>query len=178
MHIILGFLGTIVTILWLLHRLAEMGIDLGGLNPWLWRRRRNWKNRYEANPIYVIESPMEATAVLITAVAKADGVISSEEKQEVLNIFESEFSLSKREAAELLISSDFLLGDGDAVRSNMEGVLQPSLESFSEEQAASAVQLIRRMAAVGGNSSPIQNEIVAAASRVLTPKTQPKGKWD
>lgn len=40
MHIVLGLLGTLVTILWLLYRLAEMGIDLGGLNPWAWRRRR------------------------------------------------------------------------------------------------------------------------------------------
>ena len=43
MHIILGALGTIVTILWLLHRLAEMGVSLGGLNPWLWQRRRKWR---------------------------------------------------------------------------------------------------------------------------------------
>jgi len=43
MHIIIAFLGTIVTILVLLDRLAQAGISLGGLNPFLWRRRRKWK---------------------------------------------------------------------------------------------------------------------------------------
>lgn len=33
MHIVLAALGSIVTLLWVLHRLAEMGIDLGGLDP-------------------------------------------------------------------------------------------------------------------------------------------------
>ena len=37
MHIILGVLGAVITILILLNRLAEAGIDLGGLNPFLWR---------------------------------------------------------------------------------------------------------------------------------------------
>ena len=67
MPAILGLLGTIVTILWLLYRLAEMGIDLGGLNPFLWRRRRKWKKHYEANPIYKIDSPMEATSARKTS---------------------------------------------------------------------------------------------------------------
>jgi len=43
MHFILGLLGTIVTILILLNRLADAGIDLGGLNPFLWHRRRKWR---------------------------------------------------------------------------------------------------------------------------------------
>lgn len=80
MHV-LGLLGTIVTILWLLHRLAEMGIDLAGLNPFLWRRRRRWRNNYQANPIFKIDSPLEATALLVTAIAKADGEMSSKEEQ-------------------------------------------------------------------------------------------------
>ena len=39
MPVILGFLGSIATILVLLRQLAEAGIDLGGLNPFLWKRR-------------------------------------------------------------------------------------------------------------------------------------------
>ena len=55
MHIILGMLGTIVTILILLNRLAEAGIDIGGLNPFLWNRRRKWKKMYQGNPVFKIE---------------------------------------------------------------------------------------------------------------------------
>ncbi len=91
MHIILGALGTIVTILWLLHRLAEMGVSLGGLNPWLWQRRRKWRAQHVANPIYRIDRPLDATALLLTAVARADGDISAQDKSVLLNIFENEF---------------------------------------------------------------------------------------
>ena len=40
MHIILGALGSIVTILYMLDRL---GIDIGGLNPFYWYRRRAFR---------------------------------------------------------------------------------------------------------------------------------------
>lgn len=178
MHIVLGLLGTIVTILWLLHRLAEMGIDLGGLNPWLWQRRRRWKKKYEANPIYGISSPMEATALLVAATAKADGDMSSEEKSEILKIFENEFHLSKREASGLLVSSTFLINKGDEVRDNLTRVLSQSINNFSSEQAESAIELVQRVADIGGGASETQSEFVQNATRLLEPLVQPKPKWD
>lgn len=96
MHIVPGILGTIITILILLNRLAEAGIDLGGLSPFLWRRRRRWQKQYEGNPIYKIESPLDVTALLATASVKSDGDMSSEEKAELLGLFQSEFNMSKK----------------------------------------------------------------------------------
>ena len=90
-----------------------MGIDLGGLNPWAWRRRRNWRQKFEANPIYSIASPMELAALLVAATAKADGDMSLEEKQTILGLFEREFHLSERDAASLLTASTHLLGSGE-----------------------------------------------------------------
>ena len=146
MHIILGLLGTIVTILILLNRLAQAGIDLGGLNPYLWHRRRKWRQQYQGNPLYRLESPMDSTAVLIVAAAKADGDVAREEKTTLLRLFESEFNLSKKDAAGLLISSVHLLGDGVELRANLSKFLSASLGSFTEEQAGSALTLIARMA--------------------------------
>ena len=177
MHIILGALGSIVTILWILHRLAEMGIDLGGLNPWLWRRRRNWKHRYEADPVFSLQSPMEVTALLITAVAKADGDMSAQEKQEILKMFEGEFALSSRESSDLLSASAHLLGNGDAVRENLQAVLSPSLDRFSPDQAKSAIALFERIAAVDGNASRTKAELIQEAASILTPDSAPGAKW-
>ncbi len=178
MHIIIGFLGSVITILWLLHRLAEMGIDLGGLNPWLWQRRRKWRNLHVENPIFRIDSPMEATALLVTALAKADGEMSSVEKKEVLSIFESGFSLSKRDAAGLLISSNYLLAKGDEVRSNLRAVLKPSLDEFKPEQLSSALELLERIAKVDGPTTDMQHDILDEAAAILNEKLGPKGKWD
>ena len=69
MHVLLGILGSIITILILLKRLADSGIDLAGLNPFLWHRRRKWRMKVEGNPIHAISSPMELTALLRAAMS-------------------------------------------------------------------------------------------------------------
>jgi len=177
MHIILSVVGSIITILWLLHRLAEMGVSLGGLNPFLWQRRRKWKKQHDANPVYKISSPLETTALLITAVVKADGDMSSEEKTEILSIFENEFHLSKKDAQGLLISSSHLLAKGDEVRSNMKGVLAPSQNNFTNEQAQSTISLINRVGSISGSVGQAQQDLIDQASQILIHTTQPKPKW-
>ena len=177
MHIVIAALGSIVTILWLLHRLAEMGIDLGGLNPWAWRRRRKWRASYEANPIYSITSPMEVTALLIAATAKADGDMSSEEKQAILSMFEREFRLSERDAASLLAASTHLLGRGDEVRSNLDGVIGPSKASFTESQSRSACAMLEEIARVGGSATALQAEIIEGVKAELLAPADDASEW-
>ena len=145
MHIILGLLGSIVSILILLNRLADAGIDLGGLNPYLWKRRRRWKDLYEGDPVFKIENPMDATAILMVAAAKSDGGMTKEDKGLLLEMFENEFNLSKKDAAGLLISSDHLLGDGTTVRGDIHKFLAPSRPMFTESQLKSAIELIGRV---------------------------------
>jgi hypothetical protein len=105
MPVIIGMLGSIVTILWILYRLAEMGITLGGLNPFLWRRRRAWRQKYEANPLFSLTEPLDVTALLAVATAKADGDMSAAERHALLADFEKTFSLNARKASELLTAS-------------------------------------------------------------------------
>lgn len=177
MHIILGLLGSIVTILILLNRLAEAGIDLGGLNPFLWHRRRQWRKQYDGDPIYKISNPMDLTALLMVAVAKSDGDMSTEEKKKILELFQSEFHLSKRNASELMIASVYLLKDGSELRSNLKKVLQPSLDRFSQEQAQSALSLVNRVAAMEHESNAIKQELVGNITASLAPAMQDKHKW-
>lgn len=167
MHIILGALGTLVTILWLFYRLAQMGIDLGGLNPFLWQRRRRWKKHHDANPVYKLDSPLEATALLITAVAKADGDMSAEEKSEILKLFSKEFHLSNTDTVGLLVSSSHLLGKGEEVRDNLKNILSPSLSMFTQEQAGSAVELMERISHVSGPASDLQNKLIEKTKVIL-----------
>lgn len=177
MHVILGALSSIVTILWLLHRLAEMGIDLGGLNPWLWSRRRKWRQHYQGNAIFHVSSPMEVAALLIAGTARADGDMSSEEKAEILRIFEDEFGLSKRDAAALLMSSTYLLGKGRELYEQLGKVLRPSREKFSAEQARSTVELMRRIASRDSTSHEFKDHFIDEAERLLRTPSDDKGTW-
>ena len=177
MHVILGALGTLVTILWLFYRLAEMGIDLGGLNPFLWQRRRRWRKHYDANPVYKLSSPLEVTALLMTAVVKADGDMSAEEKAEILKMFSEEFHLSKKDAVGLLISSSHLLGKGEEVHENLKQVLAPSLPNFTPEQAESAKNLLARVSCIDGPSSELQDQLITNTNRIISSRISQTSKW-
>lgn len=178
MHVLLGILGTIVTILILLNRLADAGIDLGGLNPFLWARRRKWRKVYEGDPKYKLTDPMEATALLAVAIAKSDGDISSEEKQFILNLFESEFKLSRSEATGLLSSSAHMIGRGDDILENVHKMIAPSKDNFTVEQARSAIDMFERVASINKGPEAIQQQIVDKIKKYMRTEIKEKGKWD
>lgn len=178
MHVVLGLLGTIVTILILLNRLADAGIDLGGLNPFLWHRRRQWRKKAEGNPVYHLQAPLDVTALLMVAIAKCGGDISKEEKRTILRLFVDEFHLSDKEAAALMGASTYLLHDGKEVRANLARVLTPSLGKFTRAQRESAVSLIERVACSEGEPGEIQKEYLAEIRALLAPEpVADKGTW-
>lgn len=177
MHIVLGILGTIVTILVLLNRLADAGIDLRGLNPFLWQRRRKWKQQLEGDPIYRVANPMDATALLMVAVAKSDGDMSSEEKKKILEMFQGEFRLSRRDAAGLMVASVYLLKDGSDLRANLAKIMEPSLGKFTPEQVESATSLIRRVGQIDPEPNEIREALVRDICAILAPATREKGTW-
>lgn len=160
MHILLGALTSIVTILWLLHRLAEMGIDLGGLNPWTWRRRRAWRIKYEGDPIFAVEDPMDVASLFIVGAAKLDGDICAEEKSTILNEFASGFSLNEKEAAQLYTSATHLLGGPQVIGSQLDGLMERHKRSFSAEQADSFLAMARRVLEAGTATTAEQRELL------------------
>jgi len=178
MHIVLGLLGTIVTILILLNRLADAGIDLGGLNPFLWHRRRKWRKTYDGDPIYKLSDPMEVAALLMVSVAKSDGDMSSEEKKNILQLFQDEFHLDRRSASELMVSSVYLLKSGHEIQTNLDKILKPSLQKFSVEQAKSVVDLVNKVARIEEQDNEIKTGLVDKITNCLTPALQGGGKWN
>ncbi len=177
MHIILGLLGTIVSILILFSRLADAGIDLGGLNPFLWYRRRKWRKTCQGNPLFTITSPMDATAILMVAVVKADGDMTKEDKSNLLSIFETDFNLTNKEAAGLLVSSVYLLRDGAELRRKVSKFLEPSRGSFSEEQAQSAMTLISCAAGLPEERHENATELLEQVEMLLAPKPVMQNVW-
>lgn len=179
MHIVLTLLGAIVTILVLLSRLADAGISLGGLNPFLWKRRRKWQNRLEENPIYHVEDPMEAAALLVTAAAHMDGGISREDKVFILSAFEGMFHLDKKEAASLLISSQYLLGKNEVnIDWKLQEILNPSLPNFTQAQADSTIDMLQQLCADDStDDNPQRRELVKNASEILSTHFKPDREW-
>ncbi|MGB5256479.1 MAG: TerB family tellurite resistance protein [Woeseiaceae bacterium] len=173
MHIVLGLLGSIISILYLLDRL---GVDIGWLNPWSWRRRRAWAKKYEGDPIYSIEDPIHVAAILIVGVAKLEGDLSAEQKAAVLTQFKETFSLDSRAASELLGSATHLLGAPQVIGTQLDGVANRNSHTFKPDQAESMIDMIQQIASVGGAMSDAQREFVdRLRSHFASPRQ--KGTW-
>ncbi len=173
MHIVLGLIGSIITILYLLDRL---GVDIGWLNPRYWRHRRAWAKKYEGDPIYSIEDPIQVAAVLIVGVAKLEGDLSAEQKLVILGQFEEKFSLDARAASDLLGSAAHLLGAPQIIGTQLDGLSNRNINTFKPDQAQSIIGMIEQIAAAEGTMSIAQREFVdILRSRICAPSKS--GTW-
>ncbi len=177
MHIILGILGAIVTILVLLNRLAEAGIDLGGLNPFSARRRRKWQQKFEGNPLFAVEDPIDVAAILVVATANIDGIITAEERAVILGMFESDFHLSQKQATDLLGSSAHLLGDGSALKDQLEGFLVRSGVKFTNNQVESMLSMMESVTAVDGSASSDQLQFIEDVRAAISKPVASDTAW-
>ncbi len=174
MHIILGALGSIVTILYLLDRL---GIDLGGLNPFYWYRRRAFAKKYGADPIFSVEDPMHIASLLVIGAAKLDGDLTAQQKQTAQSLFESEFSLSDKEAAQLFGSAAHLLAAPQLIEDQLTKLAARSGDRFSPEQATSLIGMMEKVASADGGLSASQQEFIKAVRNDFPSEAKPEGTW-
>lgn len=174
MHILLGLLGSLISLLFLLDRL---GIDLGGLNPFAWRRRSAWRQKFEANPIFTLHDPRDMAAVLLVGAAKIDGDLTASEKSALLSEFESAFSLDGKAAAELLGSTVYLLGNMQVINDQIDDLLIRYREHLGTAQIQSLLQMLDRIVALDGGATTRQSELLAAIRARLEPVPGPQGTW-
>jgi uncharacterized tellurite resistance protein B-like protein len=174
MHILIAFLGTLVTVFYLLDRL---GIDIGGFNPFHWRRKRAWSRQYHGDPVYSIEDPLQVAALLVLGVAKLDGVISAGQNKVALEQFESVFSLDAKEASELVTSAIHLLGAPQIIDAQLKGLSDKNKSLFTQEQADSMIELMLEVVSADGEVTPAQSEFIESMRTHFIPPHQNQGTW-
>lgn len=176
MHFVIGLLGVVVTVLVLLDRLQENGIDIGWLNPFAWYRRRQWHRRTHTDPLYAIDRPLDVAALLMLMVAKRDGELAASEGAKLLELYRTEFRLPEREASALLTASVHLLGARDAGTCKLRRLLAPSKGRFTVEQAASTIGCMEEVAALDGGASRLQRAFIRDVRRALAGEQHPEGE--
>lgn len=177
MHILLGILSALVTIIVLFKRLSDAGIDIAWLNPFTWRRRRAWHKSYQGNPIFSLSDPLEVAALLATTTAKIDGDLSSEEKTILLQLFQSEFRKNEKEASELLMSSIYLFGDGEDAMRKPDKILRTSLTSFSPEKAQSVMSLLKAISNIDQKNQAAKHAYVDKVEAIFDAHFKPSDQW-
>ncbi|MDH5621006.1 MAG: TerB family tellurite resistance protein [Gammaproteobacteria bacterium] len=168
MHIVLGLLTTLVTILFLLDRL---GVDIGWLNPFHWRRRRSWARQYHGDPIYSVEDPLHIASLLVLGIARLDGDLTAEQKNKVLELFSTTFSMSDKEASELLASATYLLAAPQLVADQLRQLAKRSKDKLSREQAESMLKMMNDFGATSDRGlTGAQREYVDAIRTLFAQK--------
>lgn len=174
MHILLGLLGSVVTILYILDR---VGIDLGGLNPFYWYRRRAFAKKYGADPIFSIEDPLHVASLLVIGTAKLEGDLTAAQKATAQDQFEKNFSMDSRAASELFGSAAHLLAAPQLLDSQLMKLADKNASRFSKEQVASLVDMMTTVASADGGMSSTQEAFINGVRSKFVQQEQPQGTW-
>lgn len=177
MHVVIGVLTAVAGLIWALVALQRAGVSIGSLDPFAWYRRMQWRKKYADKPLYCLTDPADVAAVLLLATAKCEGEVSAEQKQALLKTFESEFSLSDNEAADLLVACAHLLRNEVYVLDSLERVLERSKDRFTATQVASLATLMRRIAELDGPANEEQCKLIDAMQHYFEERAQPQGAW-
>lgn len=174
MHILIGLITAITSLLWALDR---MGVDLGGFNPFYWNRRRKWQKQYQTKPLHQLKKPVEAASVLLVGLVNAEGVMSREQKEALLTIFRDDFEKTPEEAADMLGAATYLLKDTLDVAAEVPLILEPTRDNFTDEQASSLLLLMERVSRLEGEASTRQYDIIDRVKKEFTSSHIASGRW-
>ena len=177
MHIVIAAITALAGLLWAINSLAHSGFSLSSLDPFAAYRRWQWRRTYGMKPIYRLERPMDVAAVLLLGIAKADGDITSDQKRELQSVFQSEFEISRDEAADLLLASSHLIRDEIYIVDHLDKILERSAPKFEGENVTSLLRLMRRIAALDGSINAEQQKLIDATERYFASKQPAAGKW-
>ena len=178
MHIVIAVITAVAGLLWALNSLQRSGFHFSSLNPFLAYRRWQWSRTYGERPIYRLERPMDVAAVLLLGIAKADGTITSDQKRELLALFQSEFAISRDEASDLLLASSHLIRDEIYLVDHLDKILARSAQRFEPDAIGSLLGMMRKVAALDGNINGEQQKLIDATERYFAGSSrQSTAKW-
>lgn len=174
---IIAVITALAGLIWAISSLQRSGFQLSSLNPFLAYRRWQWTRTYGGRPIYKLDRPMDVAAVLLLGVAKADGEITSDQKKELLAMFQSEFGISRDEASDLLLASSHLIRDEIYLVDNLDKVLARSAPRFEPDAVASLLAMMRRVAVLDGSVNTEQQKLIDATEAFFAGRAKGTGKW-
>jgi uncharacterized tellurite resistance protein B-like protein len=175
---IIAVITALAGLIWALSSLQRSGFDLNSLNPFLAYRRWQWRRTYGGRPIYKLDRPMDVAAVLLLGIAKADGEITSDQKRELQAMFQNEFSISRDEAADLLLASSHLIRDEIYLVDHLDKILDRSAGRFEPDAVGSLLGMMRKVAVLDGSVNAEQQKLIDATETYFAGRVKKStGKW-
>lgn len=177
MHIIIGIITAIAGLAWALNSLQNAGVDLNAFNPFTWARRRKWEKKLGTKPMHGLTDSMESAALLVVAVAKADGEITRDTKLEVLRLFGQEFGINRARSLELFSSSTYILRDVLDMSDEVRHVLAPSKADYQRSHIDKLLDMMRKVADFEAEATRVQLGLIDAVKREFDLNTEQPANW-
>jgi hypothetical protein len=160
MHIIIGIISAAAGLIWAINSLQRSGLDLNSFNPFYWARRRKWEKLRGANPLHSINQPIEAATVIIVGALKEIGEITTEQKNRLIEIFQSQLHLSEASSKEAFSSAIFMVKDLINFHQSIKNILAPTIDSFTPEQSQSLIKIVEEVIKLDGEPTETQSLII------------------
>ena len=166
MHIVIAVITALAGLIWALVALQNAGLNLNHLNPFYWVRRRKWEKK-QIVPLFALDSPRELAAVLMFAAMRQGGDPTTEQKDELLGLYQTELKYDDKQSTEMYAVASHLLDTDPNYMHKVREIIAPSLEAMTEEQRSSTSELVRRCAGSESELNNIQVEFLRQIDQVL-----------
>lgn len=131
-------------------------------------RRGLWRRRTEVDPTRNIEDPRLAAAVMMCAVANADGDITEREMTAMLELAEAQFQMPRGDCETLLSEARWLAKEAKDLSAFLQRLSRPIVACCTEEELADLFAMLEAVDRVEGGGSAIVADAVANLQRRLT----------
>jgi len=108
---------------------------------------------------------MDIAALLVVSVAKANGEITRDTREDILAIFEKEFGVSNKRAVEMFTSSAHLLRDVLDMEGEVRHVVAPGKDQFQSSHIEKLIQMMEQASRLENGPSDAQTAILNAVKK-------------
>ena len=133
-------------------------------------RRGKWTRRIDARVVENLSDPREAAGVLLYQIAAYDGAVTDAQKTAIISEMRGAFSADEETAEGLFAFARVGVGEINDAANSLKKILQPVVDSCTDEEKRMLLEMMARIAAVEGVANEPQKSLIAATDRTLFPK--------
>ena len=122
-----------------------------------------------------IDQPVEAATVIIVGALKEIGEITTEQQNNVIQIFQ--LHLSQSSAKEAFNSSIFMIKDVINFHQSIKNILAPNIDSFTPDQAQSLIKIVEEVIKLDGEPTETQLLIVKSLNFEFKSLNSKSNNW-
>lgn len=159
--------------LWIMEALRRNGLSINSLisalNPFSALHRARWRNKLNANPLYMMDDPRDVMGVLLISLIKSTGEITTEQKQLVLRTLRKQFNFDAEEASHHFAHASFLMRDAVDIIADAQKIIKPLIGTCTPTQIISVETMLTQVSTEEGRTEPnaYQKALIAKVMQLI-----------